>query len=63
MDPKDLDLEILLQCSVMKSCVNSFCRYVFLDSVNMAYRHKNSVLDLIYEKQIFLDRYYEDFKF
>ena len=37
-----------------------FCTYVVLDRVNMASRDENSILDQIYEKQIFLDLYYEN---
>ena len=36
---------------------------VVLDSVNMAYRDEDSILDQIYEKQIFLNLYNEDLNF
>ena len=38
---------------------NSFCGNVVLDSVSMASRD-DSILDQIYEKQIFSDLFYED---
>ena len=37
--------------SVMQSDGNRFCWNVVLDSLNMAYRHEDSVLDQNYEKQ------------
>ena len=42
---------------------NSFRGVVFLDSFNMAYRDENSILDKKYEKEIFCDLNYKDFKF
>ena len=46
----------------MKSEGNSFGEDGVLESVNMEYRGVDSILDQIYEKQIFLDLYYEDFQ-
>ena len=43
----------------MQSDVNSFCQDVILDSVDMAYRDENNILEKIYKKQIFSDFYYE----
>ena len=37
-------------------------RDVVLDSLNMAYRHEDSVFDQKYEKQISRARYYKDFE-
>ena len=42
---------------------NSFWGDVVLDIFNMAYRDEDSILDQIYQKQIFSDFYYEDSKF
>ena len=42
--------------NVMQSDGNIFC-------FNMAYRDEDIILDQKYEKQIFWDLYYEDFKF
>ena len=44
---------------------DGICFYgnVVLDSFNNASRDKDSILDQKYEKQIFLDLYYEDFNF
>ena len=36
---------------------------VVLDSSNMEVRGEESILDQIYEKQLFLDLYYADFKY
>ena len=45
----------------MQSDGNKFGGDVVLDSFNMAFRYKDSILDLIYEKQVFLDLYNKDF--
>ena len=42
---------------------DSFCGDVVLDSLNMEYRDKDSILDQMYQKQIFMDFYYEDLEF
>ena len=42
---------------------NSFRGDVVLDSFNMAYMDENSILDQIYQNQIFSDFYYEGFEF
>ena len=42
---------------------NSFCGDIVLDSLNMVYRDKDSILDQKYEKQFFTELYYEDLKF
>ena len=39
------------------------CRLAVLDSFNMSYGNEYRILDQKYEKQIFWDLYYEDFKF
>ena len=44
----------------MQSDWNSFYLNVDLDSVDMAYRNKDSILEQIYETQIFPDICYED---
>ena len=49
--------------SVMHSDKNSFDGDVVLDSVNMASRDENSILDKLYEKQIFPNNNYEDLNF
>ena len=49
--------------SVMKSDGNSFCGGVVFDSLNMAYAEEDSMSNQNYEKQIFWDLYYEEFKF
>ena len=43
--------------------MNWFWGDVVLVSSNMTYRDENSIIDQIYQKQIFLDVYYEDLKF
>ena len=58
---KTKNMKIKLKYSVMQSDWNSFRGDVVLDSVNVAYRDEDSILDQIYLKQIFLDFYYEDF--
>ena len=47
--------------SVMQSDRNNFCGDVVLDSFNMAYKDKDSILDKIYEKPIFYVLYHKDF--
>ena len=47
----------------MQSDGNRFDGNVVLDSFNMAFGHEDSVLNQNYEKQIFRDLYYKDFKF
>ena len=47
----------------MQSDGNSFYANVFLDSVTMAYRYEDSILEQIYEVQIFVYFYYKDLKF
>ena len=49
--------------SVTQSQSNSLLGDVVLDSFNMVYRDKDSILDQIYEKQIFSIFYSEDLKF
>ena len=48
---------------MIQSDGNVFGGDVVLDSVNMAFNSEDSILDLIYEKQIFSDLYYKDLKF
>ena len=43
--------------------IEQFWGNVVLDIVNMAYRDKDSILDQIYQKQIFSDFYYEDLEY
>ena len=47
----------------MQSDRNSFKGEVVLESVNMAYWGKDSILYHVYEKEILLDLYFEDLKF
>ena len=48
----------------MRSDANSFGKDVVLKrALNMASTYADSILDQIYEKQIFLDFCYEDFNF
>ena len=56
-------MEVSLSYSVIQSDGNSFGGDVVLDKVDMAFSYKDSILDLIYEKQIFSDLNYTDFKF
>ena len=46
----------------MQSDGNSFCRDVDWDSVYTVNKNEGSILDQIYEKQVTMDLYYEDFK-
>ena len=46
----------------MQSDGNSFFGYVVLDSFNMAYKGEESILDHIYEKQMYSDFYYDHLK-
>ena len=52
-------LGFLIWFSVVQSDGISFCDDVVLDCVNMACRDEDNSLDQIYEKQIFLNFYYE----
>ena len=45
----------------MQSDGSSFCWDAVLDRVNMVSSYEDSILDQIYEKQIFSDLHYEDF--
>ena len=54
-------MEVRLSYSVMQSDGNSFGGVVVLDKVKMAFSYKDSILDLIFEKQIFSDPNYKDF--
>ena len=47
----------------MQSDGNSICGYDVLVSFNISYRDEDSIQDKKYEKQIYLDPYYEDLKF
>ena len=49
--------------SVTQSLSNSLLGDVVLNSFNMVYGDENSILDQIYEKQIFSTFYSEDLKF
>ena len=49
--------------SVTQSLLNSFLGVVIVDSLNMVYGDEDSILDQIYEKQIFSAFYSEDLKF
>ena len=42
----------------MQSDGNSFCEDVVLDVINLIYGDEYSILDEIYQKQIFLDFYH-----
>ena len=42
----------------MQSLSISFWEEVVMDSVNMAYRDEDSILDQVYQKLIFSDFYY-----
>ena len=43
--------------------LNSLLGVVVMDGFNMAYRDKDSILEQIYEKQLFLAFYYEELIF
>ena len=58
-----LSLKVISYTLVTQSDGNRFCGDVVFDSFNMAYRDEDSILDQKYEKQVFWDLYYEDFKF
>ena len=47
---------------VTQSDGNSYGGKVVLDSFNMAYRDEDNIYDQKYEKQIFWNLYYKDFK-
>ena len=47
----------------MQSDGNNSWEDVVLDSFNMPYKYKNSILVQKYEKEISCDLYYADFKF
>ena len=47
----------------MQSDGSRFCEDIVLKCVYLASSYEDSILDQIYEKQIFSDFYYEDFKF
>ena len=49
--------------TVWCSQMGSLWGAVVLNSFNMVYRDESNILDQKYEKLIFLDLYYEDFKF
>ena len=58
--------DVVFIYSVMQSDGKSFGEDVVLDSVDMAYREEDSILDQIYEiyeNKYFLDIYNEDFDF
>ena len=44
-----------------KSIGTGFYGDVVLDNFNKAFIDENSILDLLYEKQIFLDHYFDEF--
>ena len=44
-------------------CLDNFCGDVVLDSLSMAFRDEDSILDQIYEKLIFWFLYYDVFEF
>ena len=47
----------------MQSDRNSFCGDVVLNCVNKAFREEDSILDEIYEEQVFSGLYYDDLSF
>ena len=47
----------------MQSDENSFCGYVVLDSFNMVNIDEDRFSEQKYEERIFMDLYYEDFKY
>ena len=49
--------------SVMQLDGNSFCGDIVFGSYNMAFSDEDNNLEQKYEKQIFLDIYFEDFEF
>ena len=49
--------------SLMQSDGNSFIGDVVLETFNMSYRDKDSMLDQKYKKKIFCALYYKDLKF
>ena len=54
--------KMLFLYSVMQLDGDSFCGDVVLVSFNMLYSDEDSILDQKYEKRIFQDLYYENFK-